>query len=61
MPAFSATPPGKTALTCCNGAYNCPLIDLSTPPSLTCPRTLKPNPVSHLYLKMNRNRSIYDL
>lgn len=42
IPALSAAPPGKTALTCCSGAYSCPLMLRSWPPSLTCPRTLKP-------------------
>lgn len=42
MPALSAAPPGRTALTCCSGAYNSPLMLRNCPPSLTCPRTLNP-------------------
>ena len=46
MPAVSAAPPGNTAEMCCSGAYSSPFIDLRLPPSLTCPRTLKPKPVT---------------
>lgn len=38
MPAFSAAPRSKTALTCCNGAYNSPLILLNCPPNDNKPR-----------------------
>uniref|UniRef100_A0A1B0BJU9 Uncharacterized protein n=1 Tax=Glossina palpalis gambiensis TaxID=67801 RepID=A0A1B0BJU9_9MUSC len=48
MPAFSAAPFSNTALTCCKGAYNSPLIERNWPPSDTWPRTLKPKPVSVL-------------
>lgn len=41
-PAQSAAPPPSTALTRCSGAYSSPLMARSCPPSLTCPRTLKP-------------------
>lgn len=54
IPAFSAAPPASTALTCCNGAYNSPLILLNCPPSLTCPRTLNPNPVSDFAMCTSR-------
>ena len=53
-PAFSAAPWGKTALTCWRGAYNSPFMLRSCPPSLTCPRTLNPNPVSVLYIVTHR-------
>lgn len=45
---MSAAPRRSTALTCCSGAYNSPFRLRSWPPSLTCPLTLKPNPVSDL-------------
>lgn len=54
IPACSAAPLSKTALTCCKGAYNSPLILRSCPPSLTWPRTLKPNPVSVLFIVTTR-------
>lgn len=38
MPAFSAAPRSKTALTCCKGAYNSPLILLNCPPNDNKPR-----------------------
>lgn len=47
-PALSAAPRGSTALTCCSGAYNSPLMLRNCPPSLTWPRTLNPKPVSVL-------------
>lgn len=54
MPASYAAPPSSTALTCCNGAYSCPLMLFSWPPSLTWPRTLKPNPVTLLVIVTSR-------
>lgn len=54
IPARCAAPPSKTALTCCKGAYNTPFIDFSTPPSLTWPLTLKPNPVSDFVIVTSR-------
>lgn len=54
MPARSAAPPGRTALTCCRGAYSSPLMLLSCPPSLTCPRTLKPYPESDFTIRTSR-------
>ena len=50
MPACSAAPRSRTALTCCRGAYSSPLMLRSWPPSLTWPRTLKPKPVSVLLM-----------
>ena len=45
-PAFWAAPPSRMAEMCCRGANSWPLIERSVPPSLTCPRTLNPKPVS---------------
>ena len=59
MPAFSAAPFSNTALTCCNGAYNSPFILRNGPPSDTCPRTLKPKPVSVLYMVTKCGPEIY--
>ncbi len=45
-PAFWAAPPSRMAEMCWRGANSWPLIERSVPPSLTCPRTLNPKPVS---------------
>lgn len=54
IPASSAAPLSSTALTCCKGAYNSPLMLRNCPPSLTWPRTLNPNPVSVLFMVTTR-------
>lgn len=54
MPACSAAPLSRTALTCCKGAYNSPFMLRNWPPSLTWPRTLNPKPVSVLFIVTTR-------
>ena len=48
IPPLCAGPFSITALTCWRGAYSSPFIDLSCPPSDTCPRTLNPKPFGPL-------------
>lgn len=54
IPACSAAPLSRTALTCCRGAYSSPLMLLNWPPSLTWPLTLNPKPVSVLLIVTTR-------